>query len=67
MENGFPCAEQETPEIIRDLDRKRLAGLMEQAYFGRKHEPQTTPDEETALAMLLENPEVLKLLLAMRT
>ena len=51
---------------IRDLDRKRLAGLMDQAYFGRKKVPQTTPDEDAALSMLRENPEVLKLLLAMR-
>ncbi len=51
---------------IRDLDRRRLAGLMDQAYFGRKKVPQTTPDEDAALSMLRENPEVLKLLLAMR-
>ena len=52
---------------IRDLDRMRLAGLMEEAYFGEKQAvPQTTPDEDAALSMLRENPEVLKLLLAMR-
>lgn len=52
---------------IRDLDRMRLAGLMEEAYFGEKQTiPQTTPDEDAALSMLRENPEVLKLLLAMR-
>ena len=50
---------------IAGFDRKRLAGLMDQAYFGRK-KPQTTPDEDAALSMLRENPEVLKLLLAMR-
>ena len=43
---------------IRDLDRRRLAGLMDQAYFGRKKVPQTTPDEDAALSMLRENPEV---------
>ena len=48
----------------RGLDRKRTAGLIEEAYFGRKHAPQTTSDEEAAPAMLRENPEVLKLFLA---
>ncbi len=51
---------------IRDLDRRRLAGLMEEAYFGGHRTPQTTPDEDAALTLLRENPEVLKLLLAMR-
>ena len=51
---------------IRDLDRKRLAGLMEQAYFGGSTAPKITPDENAALSMLRENPEVLKLLLAMK-
>jgi len=51
---------------IRDLDRKRLAGLMEQAYFGEKKTPSVTHDEDAALSLLRENPEVLKLLLAMK-
>ena len=51
---------------IRDLDRRRLAGLMEQAYFGGSTAPKITPDEDAALSMLRENPEVLKLLLAMK-
>ena len=51
---------------IRDLDLRRLAGLMEEAYFGGHRTPQTTPDEDAALMLLRENPEVLKLLLAMR-
>ena len=40
---------------------------MEDAHFGEKQTiPQTTPDEDAALSMLRENPEVLKLFLAMR-
>ncbi len=51
---------------IRDLDRRRLAGLMEEAYFGKQSTPQTTPDEDAALSLLREKPEILKLLLAMK-
>lgn len=50
---------------IRDNDRKRLAGLMEEAYFGKAHSPTTTPDEDAALQLLRANPNVLSLLLAM--
>ena len=39
---------------------------MEEASFGGHRTPQTAPDEDAARMLLRENPEVLKLLLAMR-